>query len=260
MRKANKKQLSLIKKQRLFEQKVAKARIRRFKECYQVLSQEIEETLLKGSSDDLTHKILKIVDNKFTRQLKLALNTVAELNINAFVDFFIKFFERSINLEDLQIIKSKMLHKFLMRYTAESVTSITHTTKEILRTRIAKYTEQGLSFRDIVKNIVADTNGEIGKNRATIIARVETSKAFSITNYETAVQSGLKYKTWWYIGGGHENRKYHQAMNGKRIPIKSKFDVQGEGKVPPVKMRFPKDPECRVAGQVINCTCQIIYN
>ncbi len=255
-----KKHLAQAKKQRLYEQRVYKTRQKHFLKCYQVLSQEIEETLLKGDIDSLNDKIDKIVDNKFTRQLKIALTTVAELNINQFIKYFMRVFERTINVEELQTIKSNLLKRFLNKYTAESVKNVSHTTKEILKTRISKYTQEGLSFRDIVKNIVADTKGDIGKHRATIIARVETSKAMSITNYETAVKSGLKKKTWIYTFGSVTKRKYHEAMNGKTIPINQKFDVGGEGKVPPVKMRFPKDPECNVAGQIISCSCQIFYS
>lgn len=255
-----KKHLAQARKQRLYEQRVYKTRQKHFLKCYQVLSQEIEETLLKGDIDSLNDKIDKVVDNKFTRQLKLALGTVAELNINQFVEYFIRVFKRTINIDELQTIKSNLLSKFLKRYTAESITHISRTTKDLLKTRISKYTEEGLAFRDIVKNIVADTKGDIGKHRATIIARVETSKAMAITNYETAVKSGLKNKTWIYTFGSVTKRKYHEVMNGVTIPINKKFDVGGEGKVPPVKMRFPKDPECRVAGQIISCSCQIFYS
>lgn len=258
-RKVTKKQLSMIKKQRLFEQRIAKTRIKQFIKCYDVLSQEIETTLLKSDIESLRDKIDKIVDSKFTKQLKLSLNTVAELNINEFIEYFMRVFKRNINLDDLQAIKSKALKRFMNKYTAESITHITRTTKDILKTRITRYTEQGLSFRDIVKNIVADTKGSIGKARATVIARVETSKAMAITNYDSADKAGLKYKTWIYTFGSVTKRKYHEVMNGVTIPINKKFDVGGEGKVPPVKMRFPKDPECNVAGQIISCSCTVFY-
>lgn len=247
---------NLAKNQRRYELRTAKKHEKTILKCYIDLGNEIEKTLNKSLIDDVKN----IVKDKFEPQLRLALEGIGKLNINQFVDYFVSKFKRTINLNELQVIKSKLLKKMLEKYTAKTVTNVTDTTINILNDRIAKLTREGYSQRDIIKEIVRATKGEIGPNRARIIARVETSKAFSITNYETAIKSGLKYKTWWYIGGGKENRAYHQAMNGKKIPINKKFDVQGEGSVPATKMRFPKDPECRVAGQVINCTCQIIYS
>lgn len=246
---------TIAKDQRRYELRTAKRHEKVIYKCYVELSKDIEDKLAKSLFDD----VKEVIESKFKPRLQLTLEGIAKFNINQFVDYFVEKFKRTINFDELQAIKSKTLSKFLTKYTAKTVMNVTDTTIKILNDRISKLTREGYSQADIVNEIVRATKGEIGVNRAKIIARVETSKAFQITNYDTAVKAGLKYKTWWYIGGGMENRKYHQAMNGKKIPINQKFDVQGEGKVPATKMRFPKDPECRVAGQVINCTCQIIY-
>lgn len=246
----------IAKEQRRYELRASKRHEKAIYKCYVDLSKDIENKLSKSLFND----VKDVIEKNFKPRLQLALEGVAKININQFIDYFIDKFKRTINLDELQVIKSKTLKRFLEKYTAKTVTNVTQTTINILNNKISKLTREGYSQADIIKEIVKSTKGEIGTNRARIIARVETSKAFSITNYDTAIKAGLKYKTWWYIGGGHENRKYHQAMNGKKIPINKRFDVQGEGKVPATKMRFPKDPECLVAGQVINCTCQIIYS
>lgn len=246
----------IAKDQRRYELRTAKKHEKAIYKCYVDLSKDIENKLSKSLFND----VKDIIENNFKPKLQLTLEGIAKININQFIDYFIDKFKRTINLDELQSIKSKTLKRFLEKYTAKTVTNVTQTTINLLNNKISKLTNEGYSQADIIKEIVRATKGEIGVNRARIIARVETSKAFGMTNYDTAVKAGLKYKTWWYIGGGHENRKYHQAMNGKKIPINKKFEVQGEGKVPATKMRFPKDPECLVAGQVINCTCQIIYS
>lgn len=242
--------------QRKFELRMAKRHEKAILNVYIQLSKDIEAEFNKGLIDD----VKKIVNEKFKRNLQLTLMDVAKKNVDEFVNFFIDKFKRTINFDDLVEIKSKVLKRFLKKYTAQSVSKVTDTTKKLLNDRITSLVSQGYSQKDIINDIVEVTKGKIGKQRAKIIARVETAKAFQITNYDTAVKAGLKYKTWWYIGGGKENRKYHEVMNGKKIPIKDKFDVGGGKGVPPTKMRFPKDPECLVAGQVINCTCQIIYS
>lgn len=259
-RKLNKSQLSSLRKQRLFEQRIAKSREKQFMKCYEVLAYEMESKYLKTDLNDFKEGVNKLVEEKFKPQLKLALSYVAELNIKEFIVYFMKVFKRTINVEELQVIKSKILDKFLKKYVGETVKNVSQTTKDIINSRITKYTQQGLSFRDVVKNIVSDTKGEIGVTRAKIIARTETSKAISITNYTTAEKAGLKMKTWVYTYGSVTKRKFHEVMNSTIIPINDKFKVGGEGKVPSVELRFPKDPECRVPGQIISCSCQIFYS
>lgn len=258
-RKLTKSQLSMLKKQRLFEQRIAKSREKKILECYIYLSSEIEREFIKSDIKDLKDFIDKTIDTGFKTQLKLKLNAIAKMNIDDFVKYFIEVFKRNINIDEVQIIKSKLLNKFLDKYVGETVKNVSNTTKDILKNRISKYTQEGLNFRDLTKRLVEDTRGEIGIKRARIIARTETSKAITASNHITAVKAGFKKKTWVYTHGSVTKREYHLVMNGVTIDIDKKFDVGGEGKVPPVKMRFPKDPECRVPGQVISCACMIFY-
>ncbi|MGL5716754.1 MAG: hypothetical protein ACRCX2_27310 [Paraclostridium sp.] len=250
-----KNQLKLLKQQRLFEQRIAKKHEKAILNCYVKLAEEIEKKYLKSNPsnfDDEVEEVLKPL-------LQQTLIKIASWNIETFTEFFIDKFKRTINLDDLQIIKSKLLNKFLNKYVGETVKNVSETTKNILKNKISIYTQEGLNFRDMVKNIVRDTKGVIGINRAKIIARTETSKAISITNFDTAKGAGLKTKTWIYTNGSVVKRKFHVVMNGTTIEIGKRFTVPGEGKVPEAKMRFPKDPECLAAGQIISCSCQIFY-
>lgn len=254
--KINKNQLRLLKQQRIFEQRIAKMHEKALLNCYVQLALEIEKKFLKSKIEDFDEEVEKF----FKPLLQKTLVRVAQVNIEEFTKYFTEKFKRNINLEQLQNIKSKILDKFLKKYVGETVRNVTETTKNILKTKISKYTQESLNFRDVVKNIVRDTRGEIGIKRAKIIARTETSKAISVTNHSTAEGAGLRLKTWVYTFGSVTKRKYHEAMNGTTIEINKKFKVGGEGKVPAVEMRFPKDPECLVAGQIISCSCQIFYS
>lgn len=257
-RKVTRRERNMAKRLKIYELRTAKKREQMILKVYIYLSEEIEKQLLKSESD-LQEKIGKIVKEKFQPRLKVVLDTIAELNINDFVDFFVEKFQRTLNLEELQNIKSRLLNKFLTEYTGKTVTKVSNTTIRQLNKLITQYTQEGYSFRDLVKKIVEDTKGVIGKKRAAIIARTETSKAISITNYRTALKAKLTEKKWIHLGGGITNRESHLQMDGVTIGIRKKFDVPGEGKVPPVKMRFPKDPECPVAGHIVNCYCGIYY-
>ena len=200
------------------------------------------------------------MDKNLNPAMQQSLFTVWKMNLKEFINYFVGTFERTLNLEQMQDIESKLLEKFLKKYAAETVTRVSNTTKTILKNRIIAYDKKGLSHRDLVKKIVEDTKGKIGKVRAGVIARTETSKVINATNFDTALKAGLKRKKWVHAGGGKEDRKSHLAMHGVTIKIKDKFNVPAEGRTPAVKMRFPKDPECRVAGHIVHCYCQILYS
>ena len=240
--------------------RAAKNREKIILQSYILLSKDIEKEFLKGDIEDVKEKISEIIDNKFKGYIQTSLFKIARLNIKQFTEYFTEKFKRNINLDDLQEIKSKLLNKFLSKYSGHTVVDVSETTKRILNKRITEYSGAGYSYKDLVKKIIEDTKGEIGKKRAMIIARTETQKAIGETNYQTAVKAKLKNKTWLHLGGGKTDRTSHKALHGKTVPIKEKFDVGAEGQTPAVKMRFPKDPECRVAGQIINCECGIKYS
>lgn len=255
--------VNLCRNQKKYEIRVAITREKLILNTFIFLADEIEKEFFK--SDEIKNfkiKISEIIDGKFKAKMQQTLFKVATLNVNQFIDYFqLKIFNRNLNLEQIQGIKSKLLNKFLDKYVAESVTNINFTIKKILNSKISQYTQDGLNFNDMVKQIVSDTKGVIGKKRAKIIARTETAKAIGETNYQTARKAGLKNKTWIHAGGGRTNRKSHIAMHGVTIKITKSFTVPAENQyTPTTKMRFPRDPLCRVAGHIVNCYCQISYS
>lgn len=111
-----------------------------------------------------------------------------------------------------------------------------------------------------VKKIVSELKGSFGKAKSKIITKIETSRIFSEVNYTSAKENNLKKKSWIHLGGGKTNRESHLAIHGVTISIDEYFEVGAEGKTPSVKMRFPKDPECKEIGHTIHCHCQILYS
>ncbi len=255
--------VNLCRNQKKYEIRVANTREKLILNAFVFLADEIEKEYFKADEiKNFKDKITEIIDGKFKTKLQQTLFHVATLNINQFIDYFQqKVFNRTLNLEQIQGIKSKLLDKFLNKYVGESVTNISSSVKEILNSKISQYTQDGLNFNDMVKQIVVDTKGTIGKKRARIIARTETAKAIGETNFQTAYKAGLKNKTWIHAGGGKTNRKSHLALHGVTIKITKYFDVPAENQyTPATKMRFPRDPLCREAGHIVNCYCQINYS
>lgn len=258
-KKVTAKERVLAKNLRNYEARVSKRRERYFLEPYKALAKGIESRYKKSGYDDIEKDLDEIIEEYFDPKLQQALFTVHTINIKEFVEYFVENFKRTLNLDQMQDIESKLLRDYLNKYTGETVTRVSRTTKKILKNRITEHKTAGMSFEDMVREIVSETKGEIGKKRAGIIARTETSKAINSTNFETASKSGLKKKKWLHAGGGITDRPSHIQVHGIEIEISEKFKVPGHGKTPAVEMRFPKDPEVRVAGHIVHCYCQIFY-
>jgi|GEM_PF-2361609 len=258
-KKVKAKEKLLAKNLRNYEARVSKRRERYFLEPYKSLAKGIESRYKKSNYDDIEKDLDDLVEEYFDPKLQKTLFTVHTLNIREFIEYFVENFKRTLNLKQMQNIESELLKEYLERYSGETVTRVSRTTKKILKNRITEHKTAGMSFDDMVREIVADTKGEIGKKRAKIIARTETSKAINSANFETASKAGLKKKKWIHAGGGITDRPSHIKMHEVTIGIKEKFKVPGHGKTPAVNMRFPKDPLVRVAGHIVHCYCQISY-
>ena len=147
------------------------------------LADKIEERFLKANEDDIKEFVAKEIDRTFKPLFQGAILSVWELNINQFTDYFVDKFKRNINVDTIQTIKSSLLKEFSNKYMAKKVTNISDTLEQILNNRIDKYAEAGLSARDIARNIVKDTKGDIKLSRAKLIAREETSQVISKVNF-----------------------------------------------------------------------------
>lgn len=260
MPKVTAKERKQAKNERLYGARVAKSRESLFYKPYNELAKAIENDLVKADDPESIIKSLdRNIKKVFKPLIQKSLFDCWRLNINQFVDYFVDVWKRNLNVDEIASVSSKLLDKFLKKYSAKKVTSISEKTRSVISNRVSEYTRQGLSHNDMVKSIVRDTKGEIRKVRASLIAREETSQCMASTNYDTAVKAKLGFKKWIYRGGGKTNRPNHQSIDGQKVKIGKKFNVPGHGKVPSTKMRFPKDPENGVAGQIIECHCGIIY-
>lgn len=95
----------------------------------------------------------------------------------------------------------------------------------------------------------------LSEDRAMFDAENEANTTLNYKDYQKAILSGKKYKTWLTYGDSRV-RKTHKVLDGKTIPIKDLFEV---GKT---FMRFPKDLQMasNYPESYVNCRCQIRYS
>lgn len=88
-------------------------------------------------------------------------------------------------------------------------------------------------------------------DRAIMIAENEANSIWNDAEYEEALKSGKKYKTWHTIID-KRTRATHREINGKTIPIREYFVVGNS------LMLFPKDSSASDE-EVVNCRCSLTY-
>lgn len=91
-------------------------------------------------------------------------------------------------------------------------------------------------------------------DRAIMIAENEANSIWNDAEYEAALRSGKKYKTWHTIID-KKTRDWHAEVNGQRKPITEPFEVAGE------LLQFPRDESLGCSGgNVVNCRCSVTYS
>lgn len=114
--------------------------------------------------------------------------------------------------------------------------------------------ESNQQISDRIDAILFSTRAEWWENRAKVIARTETTRAWNAgvlaaaQYYEPPTGPGWR-KVWDTDMDGHE-RPAHMRANGQSRGLSDTFQVGGED------LRFPGDPAGR-ADNVINCRCEM---
>ena len=151
----------------------------------------------------------------------------------------------------------QVMNAYASTHGAEKVTQISNHTREILRKIIKEASEQGESIPNTVKKMRDFFGSDLGKARATRIARTEVLTASSFANNSAGDLLGNKYgiklkKSWLPTPWG-DFREHHLAMATKKpIPFEDYYLVGG------VRMKHPHDPNAP-ASEVINCRCSEAY-
>lgn len=120
---------------------------------------------------------------------------------------------------------------------------------QMLRDYIA---DKASEFVRITKENIDKGEYWVSDERAAYEAVNEANEVFGIDDYETAIESGMKYKTWRGMMDSRE-RKSHVAMEGKKIPIEDYFVLE-KG-----LMLYPSDFE-HCPAESYNCRCVCKYS
>lgn len=120
---------------------------------------------------------------------------------------------------------------------------------QMLRNYIA---DKASEFVRITRENIDKGEYWVSDERATYEAVNEANEVFGIGEYQDAVESGMKWKTWSGMMDSRE-RKSHVAMEGKKIPIED-FFVLDKG-----IMLYPADFE-HCPAESYNCRCVCKYS
>lgn len=138
-------------------------------------------------------------------------------------------------------------------YAADKVVQIAETTRKVLRRVILASHEPATPPRQLAKQIVEATDGEIGKARAIRIARTEAHTAAEKGSFEAMRTVNIEVVKEWGAVEDKRTRPAHAEADGQTVAMSEAFTVGGE------RMLFCGDPNAS-AGNVINCRCVTLYN
>lgn len=139
-------------------------------------------------------------------------------------------------------------------YSAQRVTQIEGTTRKHIANIVTASVAQGDSEYDLRQWIVDEM--DTTASRAKLIAQQETSTALNVGQFDLMAASGATTKTWNHMDAqlnprdGSHGKVNHVRLDGETVPINGKFSNG---------LRFPCDPECGSAAEVINCRCYLTY-
>ena len=137
-------------------------------------------------------------------------------------------------------------------HATRKIKQVNDTTKKVIRRIIKKGFTDGLSFKDIAKNI-RKTGRITSKRRALTIARTETGIASAVGTREAFSSLRITAEKEWMSAMDSRTRDTHRSADGQRVPIGEPFTVGGE------KLDHPKDPKGS-AKNIINCRCVELYH
>lgn len=136
---------------------------------------------------------------------------------------------------------------------AVRITNITETTRKQIQRILAAASQEEVRTGKIAQRILKEFRGKMGRKRAEMIARTETTYVANEAAKQSAEETGLELVKIWVATLDDRTRDAHRAMHGKDpVDAHEKFVVGG------VRMDKPGDP-AGGAANVINCRCVVAY-
>ena len=155
---------------------------------------------------------------------------------------------KEFDLGDFKL-KPEATLKFLAN-REQIIQDINATTFDGLKSTLSDGLSSGETFEQLAQR-VKDVYKEASESRANTIAVTETNTAVNNGRWEGLSESGLELKGWLSssLPNTRDSHLAAEAESKDGIPID---DLFSNG------LRFPGDPECKDASEVINCRCHLI--
>lgn len=173
-----------------------------------------------------------------------------------YADVISTFGQRVLDGYKFETRFEQMIDLYYLLYGADKVTSITNTTRNIIRGAIFAGEAEALGVSAIAKLIREKTGGSIGRARAATIARTETHAAASYATHETTQELPMTFRKEWSSVGDARTRSHHAAMNGVQVGADEDFIVRVNGTE--YRMAHTHDPRGGAINN-INCRCTTLY-
>lgn len=145
----------------------------------------------------------------------------------------------------------RYVQNYLRDFGLDKINQIDDTTKEDIFEIIRKGESEGETISTISKQIV-DLGKGIARHRAATIAITETHSAASFGSQEAAKSTGLTLQKEWAAADDSRTRPSHNKIDGKRIDMDQKFNLDGD------LLMYPGDPSAPI-GQIARCRCVELY-
>ncbi|AGM23109.1 hypothetical protein HUW76_03360 [Fusobacterium animalis] len=243
-----KKEVKKIRTLKLLEKRLTA----RNKKIIDKIFNEFKEKIVVDNASKNDLKIIIDIDYEWLRRkIKSGLETLYTFTFESTLKSFQNIYNKKIKSNTMKGIKDYFLKKWNKKNAAKQATRISKTTQIKLNKIITTGQEEGISHNEMVEKIVKEVNG-MSAQRASTIARTETSKSINATSFETA-KGIMKEKCWIHVGGKKMYRIHHKAISGKWVDINYKWKLENG-----VEALYPHE-DGLPASEVVRCSCLIIF-
>ena len=156
--------------------------------------------------------------------------------------------ELAAKLHNITVVQRPELVSTAKLRGGSRVRGITQTTKDTIGRIVSNALEHGDSRETIAKQIQQEM--QTSASRARTIAAQECNTSLLTGNFDMMKKAGAGTKTW-HVTNPAVARPSHKRLNGVTVPIDGKFSNG---------CRFPCDPDCSDASEVVNCHCFLTYD
>lgn len=234
----------LANKIRLMTERLEREMQKNISNSFKILLNDFDKSINKK-------ELFEIDYTNFRRSLKRNLFDAHRKATNRVIGWTKTLFGWNLSDDVIQSVRNESMEYFNDKFAGEKVTRMEQTTKDLIGQVVKRGQKAGLNVNDIADNIRNSITG-MSKSRSKTIARTETQNSVNRISHIAAKNGIMVKKTWLHIGAGFEDRKSHVELDGKTIPMNSKFNVNGYPAL------YPHDPSLP-ASEIVNCHCLCIY-